>query len=169
MAALRYENHGRHTGSDLSGFEGSGGSRRQLGKKTHTPWRRTCTSREFPQAVEQTSQIARNPFQTAWHYAYLQCHHRRHPLSSLTLTFGSPSLLNVTSTTRSRSVGTTPPVRIQKSSFVIFRNLSREKIQPTNTWTDSYLIAFAEASSLSLVTFDKALATRAPTSLLLRA
>ena len=51
----------------------------------------------------------------------------------------------------------------------IFRSLSREKIRATNNWTDSYLIAFAEASSLSLVTFDKALATRAPTSLLLRA
>lgn len=51
----------------------------------------------------------------------------------------------------------------------IFRTASRESVPATKTWTDLYLIAFAEASSLSLVTFDKALATRAPTSLLLRA
>ena len=50
----------------------------------------------------------------------------------------------------------------------IFRAVSREKFPAAKTWTDSYLIAFAEASSLSLVTFDRALASRAPSSQLLR-
>jgi toxin-antitoxin system PIN domain toxin len=51
----------------------------------------------------------------------------------------------------------------------IFRSVSRQKSPAPKTWTDSYLIAFAEASSLSLVTFDGALASRAPSSQLLRA
>jgi hypothetical protein len=50
----------------------------------------------------------------------------------------------------------------------VFRSVSRQKVPATKTWTDSYLIAFAEASSLSLVTFDKVLASRAPSSQLLR-
>jgi uncharacterized protein len=51
----------------------------------------------------------------------------------------------------------------------IFRAVSRLKTPATRTWTDSYLIAFAETSGLSLVTFDRALASRAPNSQLLRA
>jgi toxin-antitoxin system PIN domain toxin len=50
----------------------------------------------------------------------------------------------------------------------IFRAISRQKAPATKTWMDSYLIAFAEAASLSLVTFDRVLASRAPSSQLLR-
>jgi toxin-antitoxin system PIN domain toxin len=50
----------------------------------------------------------------------------------------------------------------------IFRAVSRQKVPATKTWTDSYLIAFAEALSLSLVTFDRGLAIRVSTSQLLR-
>ncbi len=48
-----------------------------------------------------------------------------------------------------------------------FRRLStRDEVSPKR-WTDDYLAAFAEAGSLTLVTFDRALAVRSPTSLLL--
>ena len=56
------------------------------------------------------------------------------------------------------------PTDIERS----FRAASLQKNPATKTWTDSYLIAFAEASNLSLVTFDRAVASRAPSSHLLR-
>jgi hypothetical protein len=50
----------------------------------------------------------------------------------------------------------------------IFRAVSKQKVPATKTWTDSYLIAFAEASSLRLVTFDRVVASRVTSSQLLR-
>jgi len=43
---------------------------------------------------------------------------------------------------------------------------NRDEVSPQR-WTDDYLAAFAEASNLKLVTFDRALAGRVPSSILL--
>lgn len=51
----------------------------------------------------------------------------------------------------------------------LFRRITdRDEISPRQ-WADGYLAAFAEGHRLALVTFDKALAARAPNSILLRA
>ena len=49
----------------------------------------------------------------------------------------------------------------------IFRALSRHKRPAPKDWADSYLSAFAAASQLSVVTFDRSLARKAPSSLVL--
>ena len=51
----------------------------------------------------------------------------------------------------------------------IFRNLTRLRRPATKDWADSYLCAFASASQLSLVTFDRSLSRKASNSRLLRA
>ena len=48
-----------------------------------------------------------------------------------------------------------------------FRQLTRQLVPACKEWTDSYLAAFAEMSSATLVTFDGALHQRAQGSLLL--
>lgn len=49
-----------------------------------------------------------------------------------------------------------------------FHNVSdRDEISPKR-WADDYILAFAEAANLTLVTFDRALAARASISILLR-
>ena len=49
----------------------------------------------------------------------------------------------------------------------LFRGLSsRDQVAP-KLWTDDYLAAFASAANLTLVTFDRALAARAPSAQLL--
>jgi len=49
----------------------------------------------------------------------------------------------------------------------LFRRISsRNEITP-KLWTDDYLMAFAEEANLRLITFDQALAARAPSSILL--
>ena len=49
----------------------------------------------------------------------------------------------------------------------IFRSLSRLRRPATKDWADSYLCAFASASQLTLVTFDRSLSRRASNSRLL--
>jgi len=49
----------------------------------------------------------------------------------------------------------------------IFRSLSRLRRPATKDWADSYLCAFASASQLTLVTFDRSLSRRASHSRLL--
>ena len=51
----------------------------------------------------------------------------------------------------------------------IFREMTRSKRPEPKDWGDSYLIAFANASGSSIVTFDRALAQKAPSAHLLRA
>jgi hypothetical protein len=51
----------------------------------------------------------------------------------------------------------------------IFRNLTRLRRPATKDWADSYLCAFASASQLSLVTFDRSLSRKASNSRLLSA
>ena len=46
------------------------------------------------------------------------------------------------------------------------KSSSRDQATP-KLWTDDYLIAFAQAAHLTLITLDKALASRAPYALLL--
>ena len=48
-----------------------------------------------------------------------------------------------------------------------FRQASARKSPSLRLWTDDYLVAFAKASVLTLVTLDRALAERLPGSLLL--
>lgn len=48
-----------------------------------------------------------------------------------------------------------------------FRDMSDQLITAPKTWTDSYLAAFARATSINLVTFDKALSLRARQPVLL--
>ena len=48
-----------------------------------------------------------------------------------------------------------------------FRARSRAAQSAPKLWTDSYLAAFAETASLTLVTFDKALAAKTKGALLL--
>jgi toxin-antitoxin system PIN domain toxin len=50
----------------------------------------------------------------------------------------------------------------------IFREISRSKRSAAKDWGDSYLLAFANASGSTLVTFDRALAQKAPSAHLLR-
>jgi toxin-antitoxin system PIN domain toxin len=50
----------------------------------------------------------------------------------------------------------------------VFREMSRLKRPAAKDWADSYLIAFASASGFSLVTCDRALAEKAPSTHLLR-
>ena len=50
----------------------------------------------------------------------------------------------------------------------IFRTRSNREEVSTKQWADAYLAAFAEAASLTLVTFDKALATQGNGAILLR-
>ena len=50
----------------------------------------------------------------------------------------------------------------------IFRKRSDREEVSTKQWADAYLAAFAEAASLTLVTFDKALATQGNGAILLR-
>ncbi len=50
----------------------------------------------------------------------------------------------------------------------IFRTLTRQRRPAPKDWADSYLSAFAAASQLSVVTFDRALGKRATHSLMLR-
>ena len=50
----------------------------------------------------------------------------------------------------------------------IFRKRSDREEISTKQWADAYLAAFAEAASLTLVTFDKALATQGYGAILLR-
>jgi len=49
----------------------------------------------------------------------------------------------------------------------IFRSLTRLRRPATKDWADSYLCAFASASQLTLVTFDRSLSRRASSSRLL--
>jgi len=49
----------------------------------------------------------------------------------------------------------------------IFRSLTRLRRPATKDWADSYLCAFASASQLTLVTFDRSLSRRASHSRLL--
>lgn len=49
----------------------------------------------------------------------------------------------------------------------LFRARSNKQESSTKEWADAYLIAFAEAAKLSLVTFDKALAGKLRGSVLL--
>lgn len=51
----------------------------------------------------------------------------------------------------------------------IFREITRSKRPAPKDWGDSYLLAFANASGSSIVTFDRALAQKAPSAHLLRA
>ena len=46
------------------------------------------------------------------------------------------------------------------------RHSTRDEVAPKR-WQDDYLIAFSEAANLTLITFDRALATRARSSILL--
>jgi len=48
-----------------------------------------------------------------------------------------------------------------------FRALTFDPIVAPKFWADAYLAAFAQAANLTLVTFDRALASKAPNSLLL--
>jgi uncharacterized protein len=50
----------------------------------------------------------------------------------------------------------------------IFRRTSDREEISAKRWADDYLLAFAEAAGLTLVTFDGALAARVPSSILLR-
>ncbi len=50
----------------------------------------------------------------------------------------------------------------------IFRRISDRNEISAKRWADDYLLAFAEAANLTLVTFDSALAARVPSSILLR-
>jgi uncharacterized protein len=50
----------------------------------------------------------------------------------------------------------------------IFREITRLRHPSPKDWGDSYLVGFADAAGFSLVTFDRALAKKAPSSLLLR-
>lgn len=50
-----------------------------------------------------------------------------------------------------------------------FRSLTRLRHPAPKDWADSYLAAFAEASDLTLVTFDTALKSKTPRTVLLRA
>jgi len=50
----------------------------------------------------------------------------------------------------------------------IFRNLTRLRRTATKDWADSYLCAFATASQLSLVTFDRSLSRKASNFRLLK-
>ena len=50
-----------------------------------------------------------------------------------------------------------------------FRSFADKSIPAPKEWADSYLAAFAAASSLELVTFDRALSLRAKRSILLKA
>ena len=50
-----------------------------------------------------------------------------------------------------------------------FRRVSNRNESSANRWNDDYLVAFATAAELSLVTFDRALANRSPDSVLLTA
>ena len=49
-----------------------------------------------------------------------------------------------------------------------FRRISRQSRPAAKDWADSYLLAFAEAADLSLVTFDPALKQKNPSILLLQ-
>jgi toxin-antitoxin system PIN domain toxin len=51
----------------------------------------------------------------------------------------------------------------------IFRNLTRLRQPATKDWADSYLCAFASASQLSIVTFDRSLSRKASNFRLLSA
>jgi uncharacterized protein len=50
----------------------------------------------------------------------------------------------------------------------IFRSTTRQKLPATKDWTDSYLIAFAEASGFRIITFDHVLAGKSSCARLLR-
>jgi hypothetical protein len=49
----------------------------------------------------------------------------------------------------------------------LFRGISRQPRPASKDWADSYLLAFAEAADLSLVTFDRALKQKSRSVLLL--
>jgi len=49
---------------------------------------------------------------------------------------------------------------------VFYRISNRNEVSPKR-WQDDYLLAFAEAANLTFITFDRALAARAPSSILL--
>lgn len=49
----------------------------------------------------------------------------------------------------------------------ILRSISRQSRPASKDWADSYLLAFAEAADLSLVTFDRALKQKSESALLL--
>ena len=49
-----------------------------------------------------------------------------------------------------------------------FRRFTSASAPNPRTWTDGYLAAFAEAAELTLVTFDKALASKSKDAVLLR-
>lgn len=49
----------------------------------------------------------------------------------------------------------------------MFRRISTHAEISPKRWADDYLLAFAEAANLTLVTFDRALAARTPNSVLL--
>jgi uncharacterized protein len=51
---------------------------------------------------------------------------------------------------------------------VEFRSFADKSVPSPKEWADSYLAAFAAAGSLELVTFDRALGSRAKRSILLR-
>jgi uncharacterized protein len=50
-----------------------------------------------------------------------------------------------------------------------FRALTRQRQASPKAWADAYLMAFAERSHMSLVTFDRALKGKSPGLLLLEA
>ena len=58
---------------------------------------------------------------------------------------------------------------LEEPEFIdaIFIQLTSERIHAPQRWADMYLAAFAEASGLTLVTFDKALARLNKSSILL--
>ncbi len=49
----------------------------------------------------------------------------------------------------------------------IFRGMSQSQRPAPKDWADSYLAAFASASQLTIVTFDRALSAKAKSGLLL--
>jgi predicted nucleic acid-binding protein len=50
-----------------------------------------------------------------------------------------------------------------------FRTMTRSRQSAPKDWADSYLAAFAQAAQLTLVTFDRALSSKAKECLLLKA
>ncbi len=49
----------------------------------------------------------------------------------------------------------------------IFRSFAMTHLPSPKAWADAYLAAFAQAAGVTLVTFDRALASKAPNSVLL--
>jgi len=64
--------------------------------------------------------------------------------------------------------GTTRMLEEPRGMEAIFRRRTAREEVSTKQWADAYLAAFAEAASLTLVTFDRALAAQGNGAILLR-